>query len=75
MLMKTNKWMILLLLVFCRCANELRPGKEGLDDEYEPIQYDARTTLSRGECFPIVSDRYVFLVVPGTDEWNQIVKD
>lgn len=63
--MKTNKWMILLLLVFCRCANE------GLDNK--PIQYDEGTTLSRGEYFPIVSDRYEYLV-PGTEEWNQLVK-
>ena len=67
--MKTNKWLILLLLVFCRCTKDHTQGKE--DKVNEPIQYDERTTISTGECFPIVSDRYVF-IVPQTEEgWLQ----
>ena len=44
--MKTNKWIILLLLVFCRCANDNMSIGEN--------EYDL--TISQGACFPEVSD-------------------
>ena len=63
--MKTNKWMILLLFVFCQCANENKKTPEAEEcetiqyEECETIQYDDLTTISCGDCFPEVSDRYV----------------
>jgi len=72
--MKTNKWLILLLLVFCQCANE---NKETLEvpeapEECETIQYDELITISCGTYFPEVSDKYIYPIVPGTVEWQQV---
>ena len=72
--MKTNKWILLLLLVFCSCANNQTPENEWLEKEHNPVQYNECTTISYGECFPEVSDKYVYSVVPGTEEWEQFVK-
>ena len=55
--MKTNKWMILLLLVFYQCANDNKVTTE--EEECMKIQYDGLTTISCGVCFPVVSDKYV----------------
>ena len=57
--MKTNKCFILLLLVFCRCANDMSSG----ENEYN-------LTISPGACFPEVSDKYVYPIVPGMVEWQ-----
>ena len=59
MLIKTNKWLILSLLVFCSCANDQTPENERLEKEHNPVQYNECTTISYGECFPEVSDKYV----------------
>ena len=65
MLMKTNKLMILLLFVFCQCANENKKTPESEECETiqyvecETIQYDELTTITCGDCFPEVSDKYV----------------
>ena len=57
-----NKWIILLLLIFCRCTNEISIIEENEDN----------FSISRGDCFPIVSDRYIYPIVPGMIEWQQL---
>lgn len=48
--MKTNKWIILLLIVFCRCANDRMVVKEN----------EFNLTISPGACFPEVGDKYIY---------------
>ena len=55
--MKTNKWIILLLLVFFQCTHT--------EEEWESY-------ISRGACFPEVKDKYIYPVVPGMIEWQQL---
>jgi len=57
--MKTNKWLIL-LLVFCGCAND--------NDKFD-IERGKLSFLPEA-CFPEVSDKYIYPIVPGMDEWN-----
>jgi len=67
--MKTNKFVILLLLVvFCRCANDK------ITDDGSVVEVDENElslTISSGACFPEVDGKYVYPVMPGTEEWNQ----
>lgn len=68
-LMKTNKWIVLLLLVFCGCAND----KLNIENSNNKIKSeDYRLSISPGACFPEVSDKYVYPVVPGMEEWQQL---
>lgn len=60
--MKATKWLILLLLVFCRC-NIVE--KEKPNPEY-PILDVA--------CLPKMNDRYVYSIMPGTIDWQQLPK-
>jgi len=60
--MKSNKWLILILLIFCRCANDKMTIKENAFN----------LSISPGACFPEVSDKYVYPIVPGMIEWQQI---
>ena len=58
--MRTNKLIILLLLVFCQCAND---NNEASEKRCESIQYDEFTTIFCGtttDCFPVVSDKYAY---------------
>ena len=57
MLMKTNKWIILLLIVFCRCAN--------VKNNVEECTIDCDLCIK----FPEVNDRYVYQS-HGTMEWQ-----
>jgi len=54
--MKTNKLFIILLFVFCRCAQD----KNKIADE----------TVCDGSIFPEVNDKYVYPIVPGMVEWQ-----
>ena len=59
--MKTNKWMLfLLLLVFCQCTEDKK------------IEQDYGLTILPGACFPEVKDKYVYPIVPGMIEWQQL---
>ena len=62
MFMKKNKLIILFLLVFCQCANDQKTVDEN----------EFGLTISSGECFPEVSDQYVYPVIPGMEEWQQL---
>ena len=61
--MKTNKLIILLLLVFCGCA------KDQMEKEIE-FNVNFTISISPGTCFPEVSDKYVYPIVPGMIEWQ-----
>jgi hypothetical protein len=52
-----NRWVFLILLLFCRCADSELPGEGTL-------------FVSPGACFPEVSDKYTYPVLPGSDEWQ-----
>ena len=56
MLMKTNKYIILAVLFFCRCTDNHTVEK-------------GRLTVTPDNCFPTVSDTYVYPVTPGMEEW------
>jgi len=61
--MKTNKWIILLLLVFFQCTSGII-----IDNEYD-------LSISPGNCFPETSDKYVYPIVPGMIEWQTANSD
>ena len=64
MYMKTNNYfIILLLLIFCQCEKNKK-----VETECERIVYEL--ALSPGACFPEVSDKYVYPIVPGMAEWQ-----
>ena len=60
MLMKTNKWIIILLLFFCQCTKDKMSEEES----------ELRLSISPDACFPEVSDKYIYPVVPGMEEWK-----
>ena len=61
--MQINKnWIILLLFVFCQCTN----------DETTTFIGEDNVTISTGNCFPEVSDKYIYPIVPGMVEWQQL---
>jgi len=64
--------MIILLIVFCGCANDMTIEKDKIIKE--DLEFDL--TVYRGACFPEVSDKYVYPIVPGMEEWleaNQVI--
>ena len=62
--MKTNKWILLLVLIFCRCVhNSLIVVEEVTDNNL---------TISVYACFPDVNDKYIYPIVPGMKEWQQL---
>ena len=56
-----KKWFLLLLLVFCRCTNDM-----------SIVENEDNFTISHSTCFPTVSDKYVYSIVPGMVEWQQL---
>jgi len=60
--MKTNKFIIVIILLFLfgRCANDSM-----IEDKSK-----VTLTVSSGACFPEVSDKYVYPIVPGMIEWQ-----
>ena len=61
--MQMNKnWIILLFFVFCQCTN----------DELTTFIGEDNVTISTGNYFPEVSDKYIYPIVPGMVEWQQL---
>ena len=73
--LKNIKWIILVLLVFCRCANDM-PIVENdtsvVKNDPPIVDSEDNPAIFSGACFPEVSDKYVYPVVPGMKEWQQL---
>jgi hypothetical protein len=61
--MKMNKWLLLLLIlpVFSQCINDGMIDVEGYELD-----------IVQGACFPEVSDKYTYPIVPGMGEWKSL---
>jgi len=56
--MKTSNLILLILLLLCQCTNDSKIIEEG------------KLSMSPNTCFPAISDKYIYPVTPGMEEWQ-----
>ena len=53
---------LFVLIVFCRCTNDMPTAYIGEDN----------FTIISDNCFPVVNDKYIYPIVPGMIEWQEL---